>query len=115
MKKIITIEKDIITHYDSFELMFQALSEQGLIIESLEDGVIKGNKGEDKVEICFGEFISEGTKQVVVEDISKYRDVLRESVTLLKKQGLIEKPQLEKLAAQFAFLKKEEKETKKGN
>lgn len=111
---IICVEKasGAMSKYDSFKDMFQGLSEQGLIIESLNDGVIVGKKDKEKIEIEFGEFTVEDTKAKMLTDVIAYRAVLRESITLLKKQGLVEKSQLDKLAAQFQFVKELEEPKK---
>ena len=54
--------------------------------------------------IKFGKFNVENISNDFKTEVSEFRNVLRESVGLLKKQGLIDKAQLEKLASQFAFL-----------
>ena len=54
--------------------------------------------------IKFGKFNVENISNDFKTEVSEFRNVLRESVGLLKKQGLIDKTQLEKLASQFAFL-----------
>jgi hypothetical protein len=78
--------------------------EGDFFVKVLDDGeIIADNKGTEIV-IKFGKFNVENISNDFKTEVSEFRNVLRESVGLLKKQGLIDKTQLEKLASQFAFL-----------
>lgn len=86
--------------FSSFEEMFQKISEEGGVINSVSDGVITINGKESKFLV---------TKEAIAEefkiDVDAYRIKLREHIVALKNQGItISKPELEKLAKQFEFL-----------
>ena len=104
MKKIISIIGSETFLHEDLKSMFQDISEKDLIVKSVSDGeIIADNKGAEIV-IKFGKFNVENISNDFKTEVSDFRNVLRESVGLLKKQGLIDKTQLEKLASQFAFL-----------
>mgnify|MGYP003564021906 FL=1 len=104
MKKIISIIGSETFLHEDLKSMFQDISEKDLIVKSVNDGeIIADNKGTEIV-IKFGKFNVENISNDFKTEVSEFRNVLRESVGLLKKQGLIDKTQLEKLASQFAFL-----------
>ena len=104
MKKIISIIGSETFLHEDLKSMFQDISEKDLIVKSVSDGeIIADNKGAEIV-IKFGKFNVENISNDFKTEVSEFRNVLRESVGLLKKQGLIDKTQLEKLASQFAFL-----------
>lgn len=104
MKKIISIIGSETFLHEDLKSMFQDISEKDLIVKSVNDGeIIADNKGTEIV-IKFGKFNVENISNDFKAEVSEFRSVLRESVGLLKKQGLIDKTQLEKLASQFAFL-----------
>ncbi len=104
MKKIISIIGSETFLHEDLKSMFQDISEKDLIVKSVSDGeIIADNKGTEIV-IKFGKFNVENISNDFKTEVSEFRNVLRESVGLLKKQGLIDKTQLEKLASQFAFL-----------
>ena len=104
MKKIISIIGSETFLHEDLKSMFQDISEKDLIVKSVNDGeIIADNKGTEIV-IKFGKFNVENISNDFKTEVSEFRNVLRESVGLLKKQGLIDKAQLEKLASQFAFL-----------
>ena len=104
MKKIISIIGSETFLHEDLKSMFQDISEKDLIVKSVSDGeIIADNKGTEIV-IKFGKFNVENISNDFKTEVSEFRNVLRESVGLLKKQGLIDKSQLEKLASQFAFL-----------
>ena len=104
MKKIISIIGSETFLHEDLKSMFQDISEKDLIVKSVNDGeIIADNKGTEIV-IKFGKFNVENISNDFKTEASEFRNVLRESVGLLKKQGLIDKTQLEKLASQFAFL-----------
>lgn len=104
MKKIISIIGSETFLHEDLKSMFQDISEKDLIVKSVSDGeIIADNKGVEIV-IKFGKFNVENISNDFKTEVSDFRNVLRESVGLLKKQGLIDKTQLEKLASQFAFL-----------
>lgn len=104
MKKIISIIGSETFLHEDLKSMFQDISEKDLIVKSVNDGeIIADNKGTETV-IKFGKFNVENISNDFKTEVSEFRNVLRESVGLLKKQGLIDKTQLEKLASQFAFL-----------
>lgn len=104
MKKIISIIGSETFLHEDLKSMFQDISEKDLIVKSVNDGeIIADNKGAEIV-IKFGKFNVENISNDFKTEVSEFRNVLRESVGLLKKQGLIDKTQLEKLASQFAFL-----------
>ena len=86
---------------ESFEEMFQSLSEEGIIVESVEAGEIKTKSG-DSIE--FG-VVQSGPVEDFISEVEDYRDTLRESISKLKKQGInVSKTELNKLAKQFEFL-----------
>lgn len=89
--------------YENYVELFQELSNDGVVISVIEDGKIIGKKGEEDFSIEIGE-ISTETKDKLIFEVSEYKDSLRESVTLLKKQGLITKEAINKLGEQFAFM-----------
>jgi DNA-binding transcriptional regulator YhcF (GntR family) len=111
MKKIILMKEEGSVLYETYEDMFRELSEQGIVVSEIIDGTIKTA---DKKEMTFGVIAVEGTSDKMKEEVTGYRDSLRESVGALIKQGIsIPKAELNKLAKQFEFLgeKKEEKKS----
>jgi hypothetical protein len=113
MKKIILIKEEGSTLYNTYEDMFREISEEGIIVAEIKDGVIKTTDGK---EINFGIINIAGTADKMKEEVVGYRDSLREAVSSLMKQGIsIPKTELSKLAKQFEFLgeKKEEKKVTK--
>lgn len=105
MSKVLLIGEKKTEEFENFEGMFQALSEQGVIVVGLEDGVITTK---DKKEIPFAIVETVGIKSKMVSEISKYRDGLRQSIMPLMKQGIVTKEQAAKLKEQFDFLDKVE-------
>lgn len=104
MRTVILYTENGHQEFDSFEKMFQTLSEQGEIIEAIEDGKISV-KG--KGELVFAIQTTEGTSDAFVAEVETYRSELRASITKLKNQGIeVSKPELQKLAKQFEFLSK---------
>ena len=95
MKKIISIIGSETFLHEDLKSMFQDISEKDLIVKSVNDGeIIADNKGAEIV-IKFGKFNVENISNDFKTEVSEFRNVLRESVGLLKKQGLIDKTQLE--------------------
>ena len=91
---------EVTKEFGSFEEMFQKISEEGSVINSVGDGVITINGKESKFLV---------TKEAIAEefklDVDAYRVKLKEHIVALKNQGIsISKPELEKLAKQFEFL-----------
>ncbi len=99
--KVININSGKI--YENYVELFQELSNENMVISEVLDGKIIGKKGDENIEIEIGE-ISLETKEKLIFEVSEYKDSLRESVALLKKQGLITKESLTKLGEQFKFL-----------
>jgi len=101
MSKIVLIKENEIELFDSMKDMFQSMSEKGDFVISLEDGKLKTK---DK-EFEYGYLSIEDTANKFKEEVSTYREELRASVALLKKQGIgVSKTELNKLAKQFEFL-----------
>lgn len=112
MKKVIVLtEKSGTREFETMKDMFQKLSEEGVIISSVEDGVIHTKEEEKTFAMVITE--TEGTKEALAEEVNTYRDELRASITLLKKQGLeVSKTEMAKLAKQFEFLNPPKEEAK---
>jgi len=70
--------------FESFKDLFIELSADGHVILNLEDGIIQTNK--DNLEYTI--INNEGIKDKFIADVSGYRDELRNSFTLLQKQGI---------------------------
>jgi len=90
---------------ETFEEVFKIITEDGLIIEAVEDGVLhlKNKKG-DKINANFYETVVPD-KTIFETEIKDYRQKLRDSVSLLKSQGIdIPKENLKKLIEDFKFL-----------
>lgn len=101
-KNIVLYRNEFSKVFESFEDIFQYISEEGIIVNSIEDGIIDTDKGL----FNFSYISNEGTKTIFSENIISYRDNLRASILTLKKQGIqISKKELLKLAKQFEFLK----------
>ena len=105
MSKILLIGEKENQEFTSFEEMFQAVSEKGIVITAVEDGVLKTK---DKKELSFAVVETAGTKDKMVKEVSTYRDGLRQSIVPLMKQGIVTKEQAAKLKEQFDFLDKVE-------
>lgn len=82
--------------------MFQTLSGEGHIIDSIENGVIKVQEGEP---LRYTLIEVENTLEQFIGEVTTYRDNLRSSVKEFQKQGLsIDPAELSKLKAQFMFI-----------
>lgn len=108
MQKIVFYSDSGVQEFLSCQDMFQKLSEQGLIVDSVKDGVLTiGGK-----EYPFAVQTAAGTEAMLVSEVTSYRDDLRASISKLKQQGIeVSKPELQKLAKQFEFLKGSETST----
>jgi len=110
MLRIVYMKEDNPVFAESFEEMFQALSEDGVILEKVEEGIISTKNGET---IEFG-IVQVGPVEDFISEVKSYRDTLRESISKLKKQGIsVSKTELNKLAKQFEFLSDKETKSKK--
>jgi len=69
---------------ESFKDLFMFISEMGYVVKELSDGLIKTNK-ED---IFFTRIDIDNSKNEFLSNVKDYRDELRASYTLLKKQGI---------------------------
>jgi radical SAM superfamily enzyme with C-terminal helix-hairpin-helix motif len=94
------------SRFKNFEEMFQSISEEGLIVEDVKDGIIKTK---DKKELEFMIVTKDNTEEKFKKEIEQYRDKLRESILPLIKQGIVTKEQAGKLKEQFDFLSREKK------
>jgi len=92
--------------FENFEKMFQDISEKGIVVTNVEDGVITTK---DKKTLTFQIITTEGTKEKLQKEIEVYRDELRKSIVPLMKQGIVSKEQAGKLKEQFEFLDGEKK------
>jgi len=100
-KQILLYSESTNEKFDNFKDLFQSLSENGIIVNHLENGKIETNKG--TFEFTYIE--TENTVEDFKENVEVYRTTLRESVMLLKRQGIeVSKTELNKLAKQFEFL-----------
>jgi len=100
-KQILLYSESTNEKFDNFKDLFQSLSENGIIVNHLENGKIKTNKG--TFEFTYIE--TENSVEDFKENVEVYRTTLRESVMLLKRQGIeVSKTELNKLAKQFEFL-----------
>jgi len=100
-KQILLFNEDSATKFDSFKDLFQNLSEKGVVVTELTDGKIESSEG--TWEFTFIE--NKNSKAEFINSVEDYRTTLRESVMLLKKQGIEVNPEeLSKLAKQFEFL-----------
>ena len=105
MLKVVYVNGKEPVFAESFEEMFQSLSEEGVIVESVEEGQIKTKSG-DIIE--FG-IVQAGPIESFVSEVEDYRNTLRESISKLKKQGInVSKTELNKLTKQFEFLSEKE-------
>lgn len=87
--------------YSSYEEMFQKISEKGLIIDSVSNGVLVIGGKELQFLVT-----AEAQAAEFKADVESYRDRLRANIVALKNQGIaISKPELDKLAKQFDFVK----------
>jgi len=103
MAKVLLIADKKTEEFDSFEAMFQAVSEKGIVVTEVTDGILKTK---DKKELQFSIITTEGTEDKLKKEIEVYRDKLRESILPLMKQGIVTKEQAGKLKEQFEFLDK---------
>jgi len=101
MAKIILIADKKAEEFNSFEAMFQAISEKGIVVTDVKDGIITTK---DKKEFSFGIMNIDNTEKNLKKEIEVYRDKLRESILPLMKQGIVTKEQAGKLKEQFEFL-----------
>lgn len=107
MQKYILISenKNIVTN--SLIEIFQILSEEdAIIIEVGEFSIKYKNKENIEIEAEIGTINFDDSIEKFKESVSNHRQNLRESMSLLIKQGIkLDKTQTEKLAKQFEFLK----------
>lgn len=103
MAKIILTEGKVTKEFENYEVMFQDISERGIVIAKVEDGkLITSDKKELVVEIV----TTIGTAETLTAEISTYRDGLRKTIVPLMKQGIVSKEQAAKMGEQFKFLDK---------
>jgi hypothetical protein len=94
---------------DNLKDYFKELTQEGVTIDSVEDGTIKTSSGE----IAFYILNTEGVAATFISEIEVYRDELRTSVAMLQAQGIvINKTELNKIGKQFKFLPDGKKEVK---
>jgi len=102
MQKVILLRDGKSEIFETLKDLYQSLSEEGVIITEVIDGLIKTS---DKKEFEFGLLNIEKTKENLINEVEEYRKELRESISLLKKQGInVPKDELTKLAKQFEFV-----------
>jgi len=101
MKQYLLFGESGSTKCDSLIEMFQALSVQGHFVNSIEDGVLNTTGGD------FSFAIIEPTDLTkdFVEAVKVYRQELRDSVSMFKKQGMpLSAEQIETMVKQFQFI-----------
>jgi len=102
MTKVILTEGKTKKEFESFEEMFQSISEKGIVLDKVEDGKLTTVDGKEMpIEI-----FTTDIKDIFNKEISIYRDELRKTIVPLMKQGIVTKEQAEKLKAQFACIDK---------
>ena len=102
---ILTVRDGVNEITPSFKELFQKMSEKGIILKEVTDTRITGIDAngatfEMEVYILSNDQISEKFKK----EIFDYRVKLRESMSLLKKQGLVTTETLNRIGQQFEFL-----------
>lgn len=103
MEKIILTEGKVTKEFENYELMFQDISERGIIIEKVEDGKLTTT---EKKELTIAVLTTAGTADALIKEIVDYRDELRKTIVPLMKQGIVTKEQANKLGEQFKFIEK---------
>jgi len=101
MQKYLLYTDTMSNSFDSLKEMFQFLSGEGHFIKSLEDGVIVTNLAI----LNYTLIENTGLKNILIDETKIFRQELRDSVSLLMKQGIpVDKNQLKVIGDQFKFL-----------